>query len=78
MQSCPVWRMRVGIDSLLSSILAFSMELKRIQTPHSLFRSNPLQLVGQEVEIKFEFKFKPLQAIWQSLPRAIPEDNRRF
>ena len=29
----------------------------------------PLQLVGQAAEIKFESKFEPLQAIWQSLLR---------
>ena len=33
----PVWWMRVDIDSQLSSILAFSTYLKRIQTPHRLF-----------------------------------------
>ena len=32
-----VWWMRVGINSLLSSISAFSTDLKRIQTPHRLF-----------------------------------------
>ena len=31
-----VWRMRVGIDSQLSSISALSTELKRILTPHRL------------------------------------------
>ena len=34
----PVWGMRVGINSLPSSISALSTDLKRIQTPHSLFR----------------------------------------
>ena len=38
----------------------------------------PLQLVGQAAEFKFESKFEPLQVIWQSLRKAIPEDNRRF
>ena len=38
----------------------------------------PLQLVGQVAEFKFESKFEPLQVIWQSLPKAVPEDNRRF
>ena len=28
-----------------------------------------LQLVGQAAEFKFEFKFEPLQIIWQSLRR---------
>ena len=30
---------------------------------------NPLQLVGQAAQFKFESKFEPLQVIWQSLPR---------
>ena len=34
---CPDLRIRVGIDSHLSSISAFSTELKRIPTPLSLF-----------------------------------------
>ena len=29
-------------------------------------------------EFKFESKLEPLQVIWQSLPKAIPEDNRSF
>ena len=36
-----VWRMRVGIDSPLSSISEFSMDLKRIQTPHNLAQAVP-------------------------------------
>ena len=39
---------------------------------------NPLQPVGQAAEFKFESKFQPLPMIWQLLPKAIPEDNRRF
>ena len=38
----------------------------------------PLQPVGQAAEFKFESKFEPLPVIWKSLPKAIPEDNRRF
>ena len=38
----------------------------------------PLQLFGQVSGIKFESKFKLLSVIWQSLPKAIPEDKRRF
>ena len=38
----------------------------------------PLQPNGQAAEFKFESKFKPLQVIWQSLPKVVPEDNRRF
>ena len=59
--------------------------LKRIQTPHSLLNYSGfseqiqrLQPIGQAAEFKFESKFKPLQVIWQSLPKAVPEDNRRF
>ena len=37
-----------------------------------------MQLVGQKAEFKFESKFEPLPVIWQSLLKAIPEDNRRF
>ena len=29
-------------------------------------------------EFQFEFKFEPLPVIWQSLQKAIREDNRRF
>ena len=39
---------------------------------------NSLQLVGQDVEFKFESEFKPLPLIWQSLLKAVPEDNQRF
>ena len=38
----------------------------------------PLQSIGQAAEFKFESKLEPLQFIWQSLPKAVPEDNRRF
>ena len=33
----PVWGMRIDIVSVMSSISAFLTDLKRIQTPHSLF-----------------------------------------
>ena len=33
----------------------------------------PLQFVGQVAEFKFEPKFKPLQVIWQSLPKTFPD-----
>ena len=32
----------------------------------------------QAAEFKFESKFEPLPVIWQSTPKAIPEDNWRF
>ena len=35
----------------------------------------PLQPIGQAAEFKFESKFEPLPFIWQSLPKAVPEDN---
>ena len=38
----------------------------------------PLQLVGQAADFKFESNLQPKQAIRQSLPKAIREDNRRF
>ena len=55
----------------LGSNSASVMDLKRIQTPHSLCCDfgKPLQLVGQEAQFKFESKFEPLQVIWQSLLR---------
>ena len=65
--------MRVDIVSALSSISAFLTDLKKIQT-----QIKPLQPVDQEAEFKFESKFEPLPVIWKSLPKAIPEDNRRF
>ena len=36
----------------------------------------PLQFVGQEAEFKTESILSP--CFWQSLPKAMPEDNRRF
>ena len=66
-------------------ILASSTDLKelKLQTVYSQMSEHikPSQLVGQgsqATELQFESKFKPQQVIWQSLPKAIPEDNRRF
>ena len=63
----------------LASISASSIDLKRIQTPHSIFREFGileqiplLQLVGQASN------FEHLPVIWQSLLKAISEDNSRF
>ena len=39
---------------------------------------NPLQLVCQKTELKSESKYKPLPVIWQSLLKAVPEDNQSF
>ena len=41
-------------------------------------QTKSLQSVGQAAEFKFQSKFKPLQVIWQSFPKAVPENNRRF
>ena len=38
----------------------------------------PLHIVGQAAEFKFESKFKPQPIICQCLLHAIPEDNWRF
>ena len=43
-----------------------------------LEQAKPLQLVDQAADFKCESKFESLQVIWQSLPKAIPEDNRSF
>ena len=62
------WIMGVGINSQLSSISAFSIDPKRIQTPHRLFwdfKAEPLQPIGQAAEFKFESQFKPLPP-WQT------------
>ena len=37
-----------------------------------------MQLVDKAAKFKFESKLEPLQIIWQSLPKTVPEDNRRF
>ena len=78
--------MRVDIDShcltallIESSISAFEMDLKRIQF-HTIYSGileqiKPQQPVDQAAEFKFEFKFEPLQVIWQSLLKAIQGDN---
>ena len=38
----------------------------------------PQPPISQATEFKFESKFEPLQVIWQSIQKAIPEDNGRF
>ena len=73
--------MRVDINSQLSSISLFSTDLKRIQTPHSLFRDSGADKIfttSQAAEFKFESKFKPQPVIRQSIQKAIPECNQRF
>ena len=79
--------MIIEIVNLPSWIQASSTDLEKIQAPCSpmycQFRdfwvdTKPLQLCGQAAEFKFECKFKTLPVIWQLLPKAIPEDNRRF
>ena len=65
----------VGIDLLLSSFWVFLMDLKSIQTTHSLFRdSRGVQTFTtrcQQAEFTFESKFRLLPVIWQSLPKAM-------
>ena len=73
-----VWWMRVGINSQLSSILAFSKDPVPIDKAGISEQIKPLQPVGQAAEIKFESKCQPLPVIWQSLQKAIPENNRRI
>ena len=36
------------------------------------------ELVCQKTELKSESKYKPLPVIWQSLLKAVPEDNQSF
>ena len=71
----------------LTSVLKFGV-LKSTQFIQLYFgiseQIKPLQRIGQVAEFKFESKFEPLivrwpvQVIWQSFPKAIPEDIRRF
>ena len=71
--------MRLDIVSAMSSISALLTDLKRIQTPQSLFWDfGADKTFVQAAEFKFESKFKPLLFIWQSLLKSVPEDNRRF
>ena len=78
----PVWGVRIDIVSVMSSISAFLTDLKEFKLHTVYFGASEqiklLQPIGQAAEFKFESKFEPLQVIWQSLPTAIPEDNRRF
>ena len=77
----------VGLEnwnSYLATVLAclnFCV-FNRPKTPPSLFRGfgadKPLLLVVQAVEFKFESMFKPLQVIWQSLPKAIQKIIKGF
>ena len=75
----PSWETRVGNHPVLASIEVSSMDLKELKvcTVYSGISEQikPLQLVGQEAESKFKPKFKPLPVIWQSRPKAIPEEN---
>ena len=65
--SCPqFWRSKKNSNSTQFIELYFGV-LEQIK---------PLQPIGQAAEFKFESKFEPLPVIWQSLPKAVPEDNR--
>ena len=75
------WK-RLTIKNIVCIYVGIFNGLKGIQTPHILFRISeqikPLQLVGRAAEFMFEPNFEPVLVIWQSLPWAVPEDNRRF
>ena len=74
------WWMRVGIDSPLSSISAFSTDLKRIWTPHLLFwdfwadKTFTTRWSGGKVQ--FWVQVLAPQVMWQSFRKAVREDNR--
>ena len=66
-------------------ISAFSTDLKRIQTPYTLFwdfgPDKPLHQVYNPLVRMHSSSLSPsslLPVIWQSLTKAIPEDNRKF
>ena len=56
--------------TLLGSNLASVTDLKelKLHTVYAVISEaiKPSQLVAQAVEFKFEYKFEPLQVIWQS------------
>ena len=74
----------VGIDSQLSSLSCPQFWRSQKNSNPTQFiglysgvseQIKTLQSMGQAAEFKFESKFEPLPVIWQSLPKAIPEDN---
>ena len=74
---CIAW-VRFNYDSILNEFCIFDRsELRTVYYGISK-QIQHLQLVSQAAEFKFEPKFEPLQVIWQSFPKIIPENNRRF
>ena len=82
--------MKVGIVSQLSPIPTFQRTYKDFNSTKMDHRDNlkdysgisdqikTLQPVDQVAEFKFESKFEHLSVMWQSIPKAITHDNRRF
>ena len=79
-----VWGMRVGKDSLLSSISADSTDLKGIQTRHNLFtdfgadKTFITSLSGDRVQVWVQLEHRALAGCLAITPECCPEDNRRF
>ena len=73
---------RVGINSHLSSISAFSIDLKRIKLHTDYYGISEqiatLRSAWSGSRFKFDCNVEPLPVIWKSLLEAIPEDNQRF
>ena len=75
--------MQVGIDSPLSSISAFSSDLKRIQIPHRLYpgileQIKALKSVGQAAEFTFEPCRSSGNLSESQIGKAITEGNQRI
>ena len=77
-----VWGIRAWSNPPLASILASSTDLKRIQTPHSLFTdfgADTTFTTWWQSSSLSSLSLKPLPITWQSLrlslPKSIPEDN---
>ena len=80
-KSWPVWWMR-PIMGLISTHSC--PQFWRFQLTQNSNSTQPEFILGLQSRLKLHNllvwlqKFKPLPVIWQSLPKAIPEDNRRF
>ena len=77
---CPTWCCSIEIVTLLSLISASSTDLKRIQTPYSIFRDfrphktlQRYRVPGCRVQICLQVREVPV--IWQALSKAISEDQ---
>ena len=69
------------------SILVSSTDPKRIQNPYSFFSDFggdgaftlfTISSSGGTVQVWTWSKFKPLQVIWESIPKTVPEGNQSF